>query len=243
MIMKLLQLRRGDGAIRAIGEQYHHKSLTNAWKQINDPDNVAIALIPEPTNRYDSNAIRMDLLVDGKSFTAGYVASEEAVQYAPKLWALWESGHVGYGYGRIRQYPDQFQVYLLASSDPDSLVPPAVTDPIGEFIDGSYPLTVVGEERYQDVIAPYANFSRQYVFAMHPSTIEKGKYAGQETYSVYLDGLIVGTLTRAMSAKHGPLFKQVLSEGRRPYLAGRIEADHRGYQVILDGPHRQASSH
>lgn len=236
--MRMMQLRRGDGAISAVGEQYNTATLRKAWRRVSNPDNIVIALVPEPENRHDSNAVRMDILIDGTAYKAGYVASDEAQPIHQALTPLQAAGIMGYGYGKIREDAYLgYQVYVRLSRDPTTLIPPTIDDPIGVYIDGYYPLTVIGEERFQDVLEPYARANRDYVFAMHPTVVSKGKYAGERTYAVYLDGQVVGELTRAMAVRHSAQFDAVFQAGQRPYLLGRVETDHRGRQVVLEQPH------
>lgn len=229
-------LRRGMGAVVAVGEQHYARGLKKAFRLASDPDNVVIALVPEPDNAHDKNAVRLDVLVDGLAYKAGYIPRSEARGYSRALKPLRESGVTGVGYGKIRHDGSQFQVYARVSDDPAALVPPAIEDPLGTFIDGLYDLVVTGEEAFQDVLRTHASRKSTQVFALHPAVIAKGKYAGESTYAVYLQGNIVGELTRAMAMKHHAALDAVLQSGRRPYLAGKIEKDHRGLQVILQGP-------
>lgn len=234
--MNLIQLRRGEGAISAVGEQHHMQTLRAAWNRTLDPDNIVIALVPEPHNVHDPYAVRMDILINGEAFKAGYIAADEVRHYQPHLMALWNRGLIGYGYGKIRESYDRYEVYVRLSTDPSRLVPPQINDPIGVFVDGRYPLAVIGEENFQHVLAPYAQRGQGYVFALHPTAVTKGKYKGERTYSVYLDGQVVGELTRAMALKHGQQFDNIFASGHRPYLLGNIEEDHRGIQVVLEAP-------
>lgn len=233
----LLPLRRGIGAISAVGEQHHIRDLKKAWKLVPNRDHITVALVPEPNNRHSKTAVRMDILVNGLAFTAGHVANSESAAISRVLEPVFAAGYTGIGDGKIRMGHEHLEVYARLSEDPKRLVPPPINDSIGQFIDGMFDLTVTGEELHQDAVTPHVK-RENLVFALHPSQIEKGKYSGETTYAVYLDGLVVGELTRTMAVKHGPVFEAVLQSGRRPYLAGRIEKDHRGYQVILEGPRR-----
>lgn len=235
--MRMLRLRQGDGAISAVGEQYNTATLRQAWKLAPNRDDIVVALIPEPRNRYDSNAVRMDIVIDAKAYKAGYIASEEAGRYQPLLNRLWAEGIIGYGHGKIRESYDGYQVYVRLETDPLRLLPPKVQDPHGVFVDGYYPMAVVGEEQYQAALQPYA-LQVDYLFALHPTTVAKGKYAGQMTYAVYLDGQLVGQITRGQAEKHFERIDAIFRANQRPYLLGRIESDHRGLQVVLEAPRR-----
>lgn len=232
-------LRRGTGAVSAVGERHYAKTLRRAWKLIPDHDHIVVALVPEPENRHDRNAVRMDILVNGEAFTAGYLPSEDAAQYARALHPLSAQGAIGIGDGKIRiDDSGNFQVYARLSEDPKLLVPPSIQDPQGQFIDGLFDLVVTGEEAHQDFLQGHAKRPYPIPFSLSPVMIEKGTHQGKTTFAVHLDGTVVGQLTRAMTEKHFHAIDSVIRSGFRPYLAGRIEKDHRGLQVILDGPHQ-----
>lgn len=232
-----VQLRRGTGAVVAVGERYYARALRKAWKVIPDPEHITVALVPEPENPHDPNAVRLDVVIDGRAYPAGHIPREDAAGYSRALRPLAKRGLVGIGDGKIRiDSSGNFQVYARLSDDPKTLLPPQIDDPLGHFIDGVFDLVVTGEERYQETLKPHARRAYPIPFALHPTTIEKGTHQGKRTFSVYLDGEIVGQLTRAMAQKHSHTIDSVIQFGRRPYLAGRIEHDHRGLQVILDAP-------
>lgn len=232
-----VQLRRGSGAVSAVGEQHHTRSLRRVWKLARDHEHITVALVPEPHNPHDPNAVRMDVLIDNQAFTAGYLPREDARQYARALQPLTDRGMVGVGDGKIRiDGSGRFQVYARLSEDPKMILPPTITDDLGRFVDGFFDLTVTGEEPHQDFLKQHARRPYPIAFALHPVAIEKGTHKGKTTFAVYLDGTVVGQLTRAMTEKHFHVIDSVIRSGYRPYLAGRIESDHRGFQVILDGP-------
>lgn len=240
--VRYVTLRRGTGAVSAVGERHYAKTLRRAWKLIPDHDHVVVALVPEPHNLYDRNAVRMDILVNGEAFTAGYLPNEDAVEYARALRPLEAQGVIGTGDGKIRvDDSGNFHVYARLSEDPKFLVPPVIDDPQGQFIDGLFDLTVTGEEAHQDFLQKNAKRAYPIPFSIGTVTIDKGTHKGKTTFAVYLDGTVVGQLTRAMTEKHFHAIDSVVRSGFRPYLAGRIEKDHRGFQVVLDGPHQPSS--
>jgi hypothetical protein len=230
-------LRRGAGDLEVAGEKYHEKALKHVWKLAEDRDHIPAALDPEPQNPRDPNAVRVDLLASGMAFPAGYLLAGEAPPYSRALMPLRERGLVGVGEAKLWKGTSGFQLYVKVSTDPLHLVPPTIEDPDGVFVDGIYDLTVTGEEDHQEYLEAVARTERTgLVFSLEASTVPGGKYQGQNTYAVALHGQPVGYLTRRMALKHADGIQPLLDAGRRPYLLGRLEEDHRGWQVILEAP-------
>lgn len=164
------------------------------------------ALVPEPDNPHDRNAVRVDLCTPRGWVTAGYIAREQAVEYQPRLLRMARAGQLPTTEARIcRARGGPLAVYLHLS-DADSCVlanPPRV----GVVVLGSErSCAVTGENKHQDVLEPLAprtTDGRTHMWAtVHPSTVTNGKYAGQPTLEVRLDGLRVGSLTATQAARY-----------------------------------------
>jgi hypothetical protein len=95
------------------------------------------------------------------------------------------------------------------------------------------PVTVTGEQHHQDVLA---GRSGRVVVVLHPSTVSRGKYAGQPGLTVVLDGRPVGELTRLMAQRYLPMVREVAARGRVAGCEAWLRADHRGVQVELRLP-------
>ncbi|MEN3283389.1 MAG: hypothetical protein V7607_4529 [Solirubrobacteraceae bacterium] len=86
---------RGHETLEVVGESQYQDAL---WDIVGgfrrDPVRCAVeaALVPEPENPYDANAIRVD--VEGRC--TGYLCREDAVVYRPGLLRLMESGSIGH---------------------------------------------------------------------------------------------------------------------------------------------------
>lgn len=232
-----LRLRRGVGDLDVVGERHHAKSVRHVWNLAEDTEHVPAALVPEPDNPHDPHAVRVDLLVTGLAFPVGYIPAEKAEGYSHVLSPLEHRGLVGVCQAKVWKGRSGWQVYLLIGDDPEALVPPVIEDPDGTFVDGFYDLTVVGEESHQDFLSAVARTERDgLLFELEADTVPKGKYQGEKTYAVKLHGEQVGALTRRMALKHEAAIESVLKRGRHPYLLGRLEEDHRGWQAVLEGP-------
>ena len=87
-------LYTGDETLEVVGESNYQDAL---WKIVGAPrdDRVrydaAAVLLPEPTNRFDTNAIKV--LIDGN--LVGYLSRHDAVAYRPGLLALMDESANG----------------------------------------------------------------------------------------------------------------------------------------------------
>lgn len=167
-----------------VGESHYQPALKAAARgrtvAEGDLDNaipVVATLVPEPENKYDRNAVRVD--VEGR--TVGYLPREIAGDFQPVLRRLHAAGKVGSCHARImgggrRNYGIHLHLApadrAVCANDPGKL----------EIIGGDRTVTVVGEERHQESIGAIARSDGVVgVFAsLAPCTIQKGKYAGAE---------------------------------------------------------------
>lgn len=229
-----------DGRIGVVGESHHQPALKAAARgrtvAEGDLDNaipVVATLVPEPENKYDRNAVRVD--VEGR--TVGYLPREIAGDFQPVLRRLHAAGKVGSCHARImgggrRNYGIHLHLApadrAVCANDPGDL----------EIIGGDRTVTVVGEERHQESIGAIARSDGVVgVFAsLAPCTIQKGKYAGAEGIEVRVNGDRVGELTKAMSDRYGPLIHSLAKDGKAPGCEAVIMPSERGYQVELRLP-------
>jgi hypothetical protein len=75
-----------DGKRRDIvGESFHEKVLQWALEESHNGVKFDIALVPEPSNRHDKNAIRVDLLTRRGPRPVGHIAKTETKKWHPIL--------------------------------------------------------------------------------------------------------------------------------------------------------------
>src|SRR5438034_2000020 len=79
----LIEPEREDAAVQVVGEAYRQAEVASVAGGVGTDGPIRTehiaALIPEPTNQYDSNAIKVD--IDGHH--VGYLARDLAVAYGP----------------------------------------------------------------------------------------------------------------------------------------------------------------
>jgi hypothetical protein len=104
---------------------------------------------------------------------------------------------------------------------------------------GEVPVTVTREEQHQSALARYAprpGDQRHVAVELTWCVISSGKYRGQRTIEVRLDGHRVGELTYLMSQRYGSVVAQVNARGGRAGCEAVVERDARGLQLTLRLP-------
>lgn len=78
-----------------VGESHRQtalRDLSAGRRRRDEPVHFLVALIPEPTNPYDANAIRVDIL---RGHQVGYLSREDAAAYRLALTAVTAAGKLG----------------------------------------------------------------------------------------------------------------------------------------------------
>jgi hypothetical protein len=230
------------GRLKVVGESFRQPALKKITHGVqlaqvtgdNWDESVAmpVTLRPEPTNPYDSDAVRVE--INGEH--VGYLSSDDAPDYQPLLLHLEQQGKLASCPGRLMIAPSgDICVYLhIAPAEEISflLSAPDGTTPLPPAI----PTTVTGEENYQDELEPIAQqlgaTPHATVASLGFCTIQQGKYAGERAIEVRVNGSTVGQLTRAKSHQYEHLVDAAIGSGRTPICRAYVHrsAD-RGVQV------------
>lgn len=228
----------GVGRVSVVGESHYQPALRAAAKDraasgdIRNALQVKAVLVPEPTNPHDRNAVRVD--VDGRP--VGYLAREHALLYQPVLRSLESKGKVGWCPARIMGGGNRYYGIWLHLSPPELMVCQNRADDL-EVLDADWHVTVVGEERHQEVLERVAAGRRStpMFVSLERCTIERGKYKGEEGVEIRVDGESVGELTKAMVDRYVALLRTVPS-GLTPGCEAMVNLTEKGYQVELHMP-------
>lgn len=113
------------GDVAVVGEQFYQEALRWLSTAVESRDNVTFALVPEPTNPHDSNAVRIDAVHAGQQYTVGYLSADVAGAYQQALLPLAKHKAVGTVTGKVwgvDQNAANLQVYLRLSG-PAGLFP------------------------------------------------------------------------------------------------------------------------
>jgi hypothetical protein len=220
-----------EGRMPVAGESHYQPALFAAARgevageEFDEHLPVTAALTPEPGNKWDHQAVRVDVLIGGRPFKVGYLPRELAAEYQPSLLALAERGLVGTCAARIAGGGEKFYgIYLHLSRPRDLRVALGLAEPfVAHRTDGAVLLrndwscTVTQEHAHQDVLARHAPVPggepRAVIASLSFCRIESGKYRGQEAIEVRLDGARVGQLTRAMSQRYGDRVRALTGQG------------------------------
>lgn len=230
-----------DGRVSVVGESHYQPALKKAAGGRTVPEgkfdqaiSVQATLVPEPSNKYDRNAVKVE--VGGR--TVGYLPRELASEYQPALRGL---GAVGWCEGRIMGGKGRPYGIFLYLGAPERLVLGNSSDGV-EMLAPDRVTTVTGEQKHQDVLEQLPGEQSDGVFPPMVATLVRsevsgGKYAGEPCLEVRIDGRRVGELTRRMSERYLPLVEQVIARGGTPGCEAFIRrVDGKGIQVELRTP-------
>ena len=222
-----------------VGESHYQSALRSAaggrsvqmdgtnWDQAIP---VLARLVPEPSNKFDRNAVAVE--VGGRK--VGYIPAERAADFQRVLLQLESRGLAatcpgsitgggGRHYGIFLRLADPATIDLFLSAPPN-VSPTAAT----------HTVTVTGEESHQDVLAGLdTGTSRMSLATLHPSVVQKGKYAGEFTAEVRMQGERVGALTGPMGKRYQPLIDRAQRTGQVVGCVSFVASTPKGFQVTL----------
>lgn len=111
-------LRGGGGGgynFEVVGESYCQDNLRRALESVGAE--VDAVLVPEPNNKYDSNAVRVDVVVDGVALKAGYVPRDRNYLYQGILLRGMKRGEIGTCKAKIFGH-DMLGIWLDLTDEP-----------------------------------------------------------------------------------------------------------------------------
>lgn len=165
----------------------------------------------DPKNRHDKNAVRVSLPHAGSTVLAGYLPSAVAAQWQPLLKRLEAVGRVAECCAAVYadRRGDAYQVVLRLSPPEDAEF--ANPEPDGAtFLAADRECAVLGEQGFQEALEAYRDGPVNVWATLHPGVVPSGKYAGESTVEVRVDGTAVGYLAAAQGARYA----EVLRYGR-----------------------------
>lgn len=254
-----------DGRLPVVGESFYQEALHlvadgKAFEvDISSHLPVQTALIPEPENPYDDNAVRVDIVRGNKTLKVGYLARDLAIKYQPKLLGLRRAGEFGVCAGRITGGGWKYYgIYLHLAPASELLSAPSAdsshlrqsistsrNSPFA-FVDGStirlvadWSCTVTGEEAHQDTLSRYESRDgnpKIISATLHYCDVQKGKYEGGHAIEVQIDGQRVGQLTHAMTQRYTGIIDDVHARGATAQCEAMVHRTAKGLEVELSMP-------
>lgn len=200
-----------------------HKAIGRKPKrdeEIERTDLIA-ALVPEPTNPHDKNAVMVQ--INGQH--VGYLEKEVAARYVSVISDVWDSGHVAVTGARIwasaRESWDSSRKLKYVARVSIALNEPHLVVPMNEPPTGAYSilpwgpaLQLTGEEQHQDVLSEYITDVGDGIALGTLAVIEGGTVrAPKVLIEIRLDGERVGQLTPASSQHFLPTVRHLESQG------------------------------
>lgn len=229
-----------NSRIAVVGESHYQAALREAahgkWSE--DGIEIQACISREPDNKYDRNAVRVD--VNGN--TVGYISRDEAPLLQAKLRDLESHGLRPICRARIFGGSPDKPSYGIVLHASHSLAGISNEMPSGNSLrlEGSWLTSVTGEEDHQDVLelfAPKDRDSVAYVFAsLAICTIARGKYVGQQALEVRVDGQRVGQLTKAMTERYWSDVQPALIAGRTVVTEALVSREDKKIEISLFMP-------
>lgn len=201
------------GRLAVVGESHYQPALNLAadGAAVHGIENAVrtwCALVPEPENRYDRHAVRVDCLTSYGAVTVGYLARELARDYQPILRTL-PTGVVGICPGQIMGGGAKFYGIWLSVADPSSLLMTSQPSSSQVVVNPDQSVAVTGEQDFHASLAALHGGGSQPVrhyASLRPVAVTRGKHAGEQTLEVVIADQVVRQLTQTMGQRYLPLF-------------------------------------
>jgi len=204
--------QRGWPAVDVVGEQYHKGEIARLLpRQIPEGGaeiELTCQLVPEPRNRHDRNAIR----VECGGHLLGYLSRDDAGRYVSVISGLVTQGLQPQVSGRIWAQrgwsgDEPFVQVRVDLADPHMLVPLNLP-PNGRYVmlPRGNAVQVGGEEQHLSTLAAWTRPEGEgWVYGTLHAIEEKTARAARRIAEVRIDGQRVGQLTPKMSGEWLPV--------------------------------------
>lgn len=201
-----------DGKQSVVGESNYQPALKAAAGGrvvARDDFDAAVhaeaVLVPEPRNPYDVNAVRVQ--INGQK--VGYLPREDAADYRPALDRLWQDGTLATCPARIMGGGKRPYGIFLHLARPERARRANTADGI-EVVDCDRTVAVSRSRDHIDVIERAVGGLDPDEFGQYPplvcqlveGVVSRGKYEGEPSIEVRLDGQRIGELTQTMTDRY-----------------------------------------
>ncbi|MEU0882650.1 hypothetical protein ABZ345_28930 [Lentzea sp. NPDC005914] len=204
------------GRVAIVGESHYQDAIAEVARHatartIEEAIPATAVLVPEPVNRHDHQAVRVDLLRgDGSAITAGYLRGDQAAGYQPLLVQLAERGEVGSCPARIVGGGQRYYGVHLHLGAPRLLLLDHEALGTAPTMPAEHQVNVTGEEAHQHVLHRVVNGRTpvHVIAELRDCRIAKGTHVGEHTLEVLLEGERVGQLSYAMGLRYCDLAQE-----------------------------------
>lgn len=202
------------GRIGAVGEYYRRKeirALVGKGVRIGQVGNwdaglpIEVELVPEPRNRHDRNAVALVGVYGGRREIVGYLARQIAPQWQPRLLEMQQQGQTAFCSAMVYRNSDPgFQVVLRLADPEEAFFWNGV--PRGAVaLDAERMASAIGVHRHQDALGVVPDGLMWATLAA--GEVWSGKYAGDPTIDVSIEGVVVGQLNASQGARYSPVLE------------------------------------
>jgi hypothetical protein len=204
------------GRVAIVGESHYQDAIAevarnSAARSLDDAIPATAVLVPEPANRHDNQAVRVDLLrSDGSAVTAGYLRADQAADYQPLLLELAERGEVGSCPARIMGGGHRYYGVHLHLGVPRLLLLDHDALGTAPTLPAEHQVSVTGEEAHQHVLHRVVNGRTpvHVIAELRDCRIAEGSHVGEHTLEVLLEGERIGQLTYAMGLRYSDVAQE-----------------------------------
>lgn len=230
-----------DGRISVAGESHYQPALARAAEGLtahgsfDDAIPVDVILVPEPSNRFDHDAVRVDVLLDEGTATVGYIPAAICREYQIALTHDAPAKAVGWCPGRIMGGGQRmYGIYLHLAEHGTVLVQGTEPDN-AEFLDPERMVTVTGENEYPAAFEALelTDHPQRRIAELRWGVFSRGRHAGQRVVEVWIEGQTAGRLTAAMTTRYEVLVDHVVAAGRLPTCEALLARSDKGPEVSV----------
>lgn len=204
-----------------------------------DLDDVEVALVPEPGNPHDKNAIA----VQAQGETVGYLSRGDAVRYQRPIYRIAASGSTAMARGRIWASTDawggqkKFRARVSLALPEPELMLPLNDPPSGEYnlLPWGGGVQVAKEEDHLDVLFRHVPPTGEgLLFVTLHKEVRTLKNGTEKPFvEVRVDGQRVGELTPVTSAHFLPTVSHLEGSGEIPTALAKITGSALAVQLVL----------
>lgn len=204
-----------------------------------EEENLTAALVPEPSNPHDRNAVTVQI----NGYVVGYLEREDAAKYQPLLNSVIAAGYVPATRARVwtvarSGWDNQVKYYarVTVALNPPHLIIPVNDPPNGEhsILPWGNALQVTGEEDHQDVLADYVTPEGDAIALGTLHIITGGAArAPKELIEVRFDGERIGQLTPVSSKHYVPAVRHLDAQGIATCAWMRVKGSAIAAQVTI----------
>ena len=244
---------KGDSPRRDVaGESFHEAALRSLFPaRIGERDRelfLRAALVPDPGNKYDANAVKV--MVNGQH--VGHLAKDDAARYQPVLNALVQQGFLPVTNCRI--WGSEYDEWVGNDRRGREITRPKFTCGVSLTLDEWYlcvptnhpptrahtvlphgsAIQVRKEENHQEVLRRYV--SRQgecWVYGTLHALTDNTTKTPKELVEIRIDDQRAGELTPAMSAEYTPIIGQLIDRGRLTAVKLIVKGNQVKAEVVL----------